>query len=254
VVAGGVVYFGSYGHKVYALDAATGSLTWSFTTGNHVASSPAVVSDVVYIGSDDGKLYALDAATGSLKWSYKSYNETEADQGEKAIMLPDVQDTTRTREDRTWAATNQQQMSAPAAPWRGWSPLLRVLGLAVALGGGVVLSVPQYLPSWLSGVLVVLLEVVVLGLVASVLLRTGWALLIVPILFSVGFYVGNVIQMYGLDLQRLFDLVGLFKGLANGTVEGVDILLLLGVLPIECGVAIGIPIGKWMEKRLGLGG
>jgi hypothetical protein len=40
------------------------------TRGIIVFSSPAVAGDVVYIGSEDGKLYALDALTGTLEWSY----------------------------------------------------------------------------------------------------------------------------------------------------------------------------------------
>jgi outer membrane protein assembly factor BamB len=43
---------------------------WIFTTQGAVESSPAVVNGVVYIGSDDGNLYALNAATGAMKWSY----------------------------------------------------------------------------------------------------------------------------------------------------------------------------------------
>ena len=35
-----------------------------------VDSSPAVAGGTVYVGSHDGKVYALDAATGHLRWSY----------------------------------------------------------------------------------------------------------------------------------------------------------------------------------------
>jgi outer membrane protein assembly factor BamB len=58
-VSNGVVYFGSYDHKVYALDALMGALKWSFTTGNVVASSPVVADGNVYIGSFDNKTYAF---------------------------------------------------------------------------------------------------------------------------------------------------------------------------------------------------
>ena len=69
-VANGVVYVGSYDHKLYALDAATGAFKWSDTMGGGVWSSPAVANGIVYIGNDDHKLYALDAATGAFLWSY----------------------------------------------------------------------------------------------------------------------------------------------------------------------------------------
>jgi outer membrane protein assembly factor BamB len=67
-VVNGVVYVGSFDSNVYALDAATGGQLWSFTTGGSVESSPAVVNGVVYVGSQDGDLYALDAATGAQLW------------------------------------------------------------------------------------------------------------------------------------------------------------------------------------------
>jgi hypothetical protein len=68
-IAGGTVYVGSGDHRVYALDAATGHLRWSYTTGDSLESSPAIAGGTVYIGSYDHKVYALDA-TGHLRWAY----------------------------------------------------------------------------------------------------------------------------------------------------------------------------------------
>src|SRR5260370_33893704 len=61
-VAKGIVYSGAYtgvAPNVYALNATTGAILWSYTTGNAIESSPAVVNGVVYIGSFDNKLYAF---------------------------------------------------------------------------------------------------------------------------------------------------------------------------------------------------
>ena len=69
-VSGGTVYIGSWDHKVYALDAATGQLRWAYTTGDTVECSPAVSGGTVYVGNDGAELYALDAATGQLRWTY----------------------------------------------------------------------------------------------------------------------------------------------------------------------------------------
>jgi outer membrane protein assembly factor BamB len=77
-VAGGTVYYGSEDSKVYALDAATGRLRWSYTTGGGVYAGPAVAGGIVYIGSDDGNLYALNAATGHLRWSYDTRYAVES--------------------------------------------------------------------------------------------------------------------------------------------------------------------------------
>jgi len=69
-VVNGVVYAGSFDGYMYALNARSGALLWSYPTGGWIHSSPAVANGVVYIGSDDGNLYALDAGTGTLLWSY----------------------------------------------------------------------------------------------------------------------------------------------------------------------------------------
>ena len=61
-VLDGVVYVGSEDGNVYAADAATGALRWSYQTGAGVHSSPTVLDGVVYIGSGDSYLYALDAS------------------------------------------------------------------------------------------------------------------------------------------------------------------------------------------------
>jgi hypothetical protein len=69
-VAGGVLYFGSDDHNVYALNAATGVELWNFPTGSPVDSSPAVAYGAVYIGSENLNVYALNAATGARLWNF----------------------------------------------------------------------------------------------------------------------------------------------------------------------------------------
>lgn len=75
-VANGTLYFGSGDNNVYALDAVTGSLKWTFKTGDVVHATPAVSSGVVYIGSWDRNMYALDAASGKELWRYQTGNDT----------------------------------------------------------------------------------------------------------------------------------------------------------------------------------
>ena len=71
-VAGGVVYAGDEGDRVYAMRAATGVLLWtqSFSPDNLLYSSPTVSGGTVFIGSNDDVLHALDAGTGRKKWSF----------------------------------------------------------------------------------------------------------------------------------------------------------------------------------------
>jgi hypothetical protein len=72
-IANGILYMGSLDKKLYALNADTGALKWSYTTGGPLDySSPAVAlaKGLVFVGSNNGKLYALNADTGAFKWSY----------------------------------------------------------------------------------------------------------------------------------------------------------------------------------------
>ena len=55
VVARGMLFYGSSADcKVYALDAATGRLRWSFFTDGPIRFAPAVWHDRVFVISDDG--------------------------------------------------------------------------------------------------------------------------------------------------------------------------------------------------------
>ncbi len=73
VVVHGVVYVGSWTTgKLFALDATTGAVRWSYTTGYSLAG-PTVVNGVVYVPLDGadigtGGVDAINAATGALKW------------------------------------------------------------------------------------------------------------------------------------------------------------------------------------------
>src|SRR6185369_5624802 len=70
VLANNVLYVGSDDHKLYAFNAVTGTLKWSYATGSSIVGTPAVANGVVYIGSYDKNLYALNANTGTLLWKY----------------------------------------------------------------------------------------------------------------------------------------------------------------------------------------
>jgi outer membrane protein assembly factor BamB len=74
-VSGGVIYFGSSDHQVYALNARSGALVWKFATHGRVTASPAVADGRVYVGSFDGTFYALDAASGALVWKFATEGE-----------------------------------------------------------------------------------------------------------------------------------------------------------------------------------
>jgi eukaryotic-like serine/threonine-protein kinase len=52
-VANGVVFVGSASKKVYAVDAATGKVLWSYTTGGAINGSPVIADGKLFVGSDD---------------------------------------------------------------------------------------------------------------------------------------------------------------------------------------------------------
>ncbi|HID21897.1 MAG TPA: hypothetical protein EYP14_05790, partial [Planctomycetaceae bacterium] len=63
------VFFGSSAdHCLYALDARTGKLLWTFVTGGPVRFAPVVWKKHLYVGSDDGFLYCLRAVDGQMRW------------------------------------------------------------------------------------------------------------------------------------------------------------------------------------------
>ena len=72
VLASGVLYIGFFNGNMYALDAATGTLRWSFAAGDVIRWQARVAHTSVYFGSVDRHVYVLDAATGRLRWRWET--------------------------------------------------------------------------------------------------------------------------------------------------------------------------------------
>jgi polyvinyl alcohol dehydrogenase (cytochrome) len=78
-IAGGRVFVGSAGGKVYSLSAATGCVHWFFDTGAPVRAAisvtriktPSGMRYVALFGDGSATAYALDAETGALLWKTK---------------------------------------------------------------------------------------------------------------------------------------------------------------------------------------
>ncbi|MFH1716683.1 MAG: PQQ-binding-like beta-propeller repeat protein [Planctomycetota bacterium] len=72
VVADGKLFVASVDtHTVHALDAASGTKLWSYTTGGRVDSPPTVYKGRVLFGSADGYVYCLRASDGALAWRFR---------------------------------------------------------------------------------------------------------------------------------------------------------------------------------------
>lgn len=64
-----VLYLGCNDGNMRAVNAASGSVLWSFSTVCGICGEPAVDSTTVYFGGQDGYVYALERATGQREWS-----------------------------------------------------------------------------------------------------------------------------------------------------------------------------------------
>lgn len=70
--AGGLIFVAGNDGAVRALDAASGSLRWSFLTAGPILQPPTIWNDRAYVGSGDGYIYALEAATGRMLWRFRA--------------------------------------------------------------------------------------------------------------------------------------------------------------------------------------
>lgn len=87
VCVGDTVYFGSsVDNQVYALDAASGRVRWSFFTGGPVRLAPTVVAGRVYVGSDDGYVYCLNASDGKVLWKQRGKDKEQRVLGRGRMM------------------------------------------------------------------------------------------------------------------------------------------------------------------------
>ncbi|HUH97876.1 MAG TPA: PQQ-binding-like beta-propeller repeat protein [Anaerolineales bacterium] len=63
------LYVGSFGSRVFAINAADGSIRWTAKTNAWVWSDPSVNSSNVYVADINGQVYSLDASSGQDSWS-----------------------------------------------------------------------------------------------------------------------------------------------------------------------------------------
>ena len=70
-VAGGRLYVGSQNGTVYALDAKTGCIHWTYSAAGGVRTAIAVGGAFVYFGDTAANMYALQAETGRVAWTRK---------------------------------------------------------------------------------------------------------------------------------------------------------------------------------------
>jgi eukaryotic-like serine/threonine-protein kinase len=91
VVHNGKVYFGSTDKHLYALNATTGEVAWSFVADEAIHSSPVIHNGKVFFGTWGTKIYALDAETGIELWHHQGGTDPQyfAMQGITATPVAD---------------------------------------------------------------------------------------------------------------------------------------------------------------------
>jgi outer membrane protein assembly factor BamB len=70
VLAGGLTFVADRSGAVRALDE-RGELRWTTLTGGPIYYAPAVADGRLFVGSADGRVYAMEAVTGKLLWTYR---------------------------------------------------------------------------------------------------------------------------------------------------------------------------------------
>jgi len=72
VCANGQVFVASVDHHtLYALDAESGEVQWSFITGARVDSPPTIYQGMALFGCRDGWVYCLRVSDGRLRWRFR---------------------------------------------------------------------------------------------------------------------------------------------------------------------------------------
>ena len=74
LVVGGIVYLGSWDHRIYGLGLGTGKTVWSTVLDGEPQSSAAYADGTVYIGDNSGTVTALDARSGAVRWKARSFS------------------------------------------------------------------------------------------------------------------------------------------------------------------------------------
>jgi len=74
LIVGHILYFGSWDHRVYALNLhrKRNRVLWSYETDDKVVASPAYANGTIYVATNGGRVYALRAKPGRLRWRAES--------------------------------------------------------------------------------------------------------------------------------------------------------------------------------------
>ncbi len=75
VLLNDILYFGSGDGNFYAVNSESGTLIWTFKTGDIIHTTPAIDNNKIFFGSFDGFVYALNLTNGELIWKFKTVGQ-----------------------------------------------------------------------------------------------------------------------------------------------------------------------------------
>ena len=70
-----MIFFGSKDGSIYALDATSGQMKWTFRMGKGLKLPLAATEGIIFAASEDKNLYAIDAQTGQKRWQFSTGND-----------------------------------------------------------------------------------------------------------------------------------------------------------------------------------
>jgi outer membrane protein assembly factor BamB len=68
---GGTVYYGADDGKLYAVEAASGEVRWSYATQGTISPAPTHTDGLLLFTSSEGRVYGLEAHSGKWRWQYE---------------------------------------------------------------------------------------------------------------------------------------------------------------------------------------
>ncbi len=86
----GVMYAGTFGKSLIAVDRQSGKVLWKLPTSGWVWSGPVMDGDNLYFGDVSGTLYAVNAADGSIRWSKQLDDSRDRAIIDKPLLLGDT--------------------------------------------------------------------------------------------------------------------------------------------------------------------
>src|SRR4030067_2998054 len=75
IAACDMIFFGSKDGSIYALDAASGQMKWTFRMGKALKLPLATADGVIFAASEDKNFYAIDVQTGHKRWQFSTGND-----------------------------------------------------------------------------------------------------------------------------------------------------------------------------------